>query len=174
MPQVRANGIDIEYESFGRESDPLILLIMGFGAQLIFWPEALCQGLAAKGFRVVRFDNRDVGKSTHLAGQTAPDPRALFAEVMAGKRPHVPYSLDDMANDAVGLMDALGVEQRPYRRRLDGRHDRPIGGDQPSGPDEEPHLDHVHHRTSRSAVGEPRNAVGAVPPAEQHEPRRSH
>jgi pimeloyl-ACP methyl ester carboxylesterase len=59
MPQVRANGIDIEYESFGRDGDPLILLIMGFGAQLIFWPEALCQGLAAKGFRVVRFDNRD-------------------------------------------------------------------------------------------------------------------
>jgi pimeloyl-ACP methyl ester carboxylesterase len=110
MPQVRDNGIDIEYESFGRDGDPLILLIMGFGAQLIFWPEALCQGLAAKGFRVVRFDNRDVGKSTHLADRGAPDPRALLAEVMAGKRPHVPYSLDDMANDAVGLMDALGVE----------------------------------------------------------------
>ena len=109
MPQIRANGIDIEYESFGRDSDPLILLIMGFGAPLVFWPEALCQGLAAKGFRVVRFDNRDVGKSTHLAGQAAPDPRALFAEVMAGRRPHVPYSLDDMANDTVGLMDALGV-----------------------------------------------------------------
>ena len=54
MPHVRANGIDIEYESFGRESDPLILLIMGFGAQLIFWPEALCEGLAAKRFRVVQ------------------------------------------------------------------------------------------------------------------------
>jgi pimeloyl-ACP methyl ester carboxylesterase len=111
MPQIRANGIDIEYESFGRDSDPLILLIMGFGAQLIFWPEALCQGLAAKGFRVVRFDNRDVGKSTHLAGQPAPDPRALFAEVMAGRHPHVPYSLDDMAKDAVGLMGALRVDR---------------------------------------------------------------
>ena len=109
MPQVRANGIDIEYESFGRDGDPLILLIMGFAAQLIFWPEALCQGLAAKGFRVVRFDNRDIGKSTHLTGQTAPDPRALFAEVMAGRRPNVAYTLDDMADDAVGLMDALGV-----------------------------------------------------------------
>jgi len=109
MPHVRANGIDIEYESFGRESDPLILLIMGFGAQLIFWPEALCQGLAAKGFRIVRFDNRDAGKSTHLVGETAPDPRALFAEVMAGRQPYVPYTLDDMADDAVGLMDALGV-----------------------------------------------------------------
>jgi len=110
VPRVRANGIDIEYESFGRESDPLILLIMGFAAQLIFWPEALCQGLAAKGFRVVRYDNRDIGKSTHLADLPAPDARALMVEVMAGKRPDVPYALDDMADDAVGLMDALGVE----------------------------------------------------------------
>ena len=69
------------------------------------------KGWPAKGFRVVRFDNRDIGKSTHLAGQPAPDPRALFAEVMAGRRPHVPYTLDDMADDAVGLMDALGVER---------------------------------------------------------------
>src|ERR1700758_2593027 len=103
MPRVRANRIDIEYESFGRDGDPLILLIMGFAAQLIFWPEALCEGLAAKGFRVVRFDHRDIGKSTLLTGQSAPDPRALFAEVMAGRRPDVPYTLDDMADDAVGL-----------------------------------------------------------------------
>jgi pimeloyl-ACP methyl ester carboxylesterase len=111
MPQVRANGIDIEYESFGRASDPLILLIMGFAAQLIFWPDPLCEGLAAKGFRVVRFDNRDIGKSTHFAGQSAPDPRALLAEVTAGRRPDVPYTLDDMADDALGLMDALGTKR---------------------------------------------------------------
>jgi pimeloyl-ACP methyl ester carboxylesterase len=111
MPQVRANGIDIEYESFGLNGDPLILLIMGFAAQLIFWPEALCEGLTAKGFRVVRFDNRDIGKSTHLADLPAPDPRALMAEVMAGRRPDVPYTLEDMADDAVGLLDALGVER---------------------------------------------------------------
>jgi pimeloyl-ACP methyl ester carboxylesterase len=111
MPQLRANGIDIEYESFGRDGDPLILLIMGFAAQLIFWPEPLCQGLAAKGFRVVRFDNRDIGKSTHLAGLAAPDARALLAEVMAGKQPDVPYRLEDMADDAVGLLDALGVDR---------------------------------------------------------------
>jgi pimeloyl-ACP methyl ester carboxylesterase len=111
MPQVRANGIDIEYESFGREGDPLILLIMGFAAQLISWPEALCQGLAAKGFRVVRFDNRDIGKSTHLTDRGTPDTRALMAEVTVGKRPDVPYALDDMADDAVGLMDALGVQR---------------------------------------------------------------
>ena len=111
MPQIRANGIDIEYESFGRDGDPLILLIMGFGAQLIFWPQALCQALAAKGFRVVRFDNRDIGKSTHLTRLPAADPRAVMADVMAGKRPDVPYTLEDMADDAVGLMDALGVKR---------------------------------------------------------------
>ena len=62
MPKVRANGIDIEYESIGREGDPAILLIMGFATQLTGWPDSLCHGLAAKGFRVIRFDNRDIGK----------------------------------------------------------------------------------------------------------------
>ncbi len=165
MPQVRANGIDIEYESFGRESDPLILLIMGFGAQLIFWPDPLCEGLAAKRFRVVRFDNRDIGKSTHLAGQTAPDPRTLFAEVMAGKRPHVPYSLDDMADDTVGLMDALSVERAHIAgASMGGMIAQLVAINHPSRT-KSSHLDHVHHGTSRSAVGEPRNVVGAVPPA---------
>jgi pimeloyl-ACP methyl ester carboxylesterase len=109
MPQARANGIDIEYETFGRDSDPLILVIMGLAAQLIFWPKSLCEGLATRGFRVVRFDNRDIGKSTHLSGRTTPEPGALLAEVASGKIPDVPYTLDDMANDAVGFMDALGV-----------------------------------------------------------------
>jgi pimeloyl-ACP methyl ester carboxylesterase len=111
MPQARANGINIEYESFGSEGDPLILVIMGLAAQLIFWPRSLCEGLAAKGFRVVRFDNRDIGKSTHLSGRTAPEPRVLLAEVASGKMPDVPYTLDDMGNDAVGLMDALGADR---------------------------------------------------------------
>src|SRR5579871_3552620 len=105
MPQASENGMDIEYESFGRESDPLVLLIMGLAAQLNFWPESLCEGLAAKGFRVVRFDNRDIGKSTHLTSLPTPDFRAVMAEVIAGATPAVPYQLDDMAKDAVGLLD---------------------------------------------------------------------
>jgi pimeloyl-ACP methyl ester carboxylesterase len=109
MPRVRANGIDIEYESFGREGDPLVLLIMGFAAQLIFWPESLCKGLAAEGFRVVRFDNRDIGKSTHLTDCAPPDLAKLWEEVSSGGQPRVPYSLSDMADDAVGLLDALGA-----------------------------------------------------------------
>ncbi len=111
MPQVRANGIDIEYESFGREGDPPIVLIMGFAAQLIFWPESLCEGLAAKGFRVVRFDNRDIGRSTHLTDLGVPDIRELWGEVASGRQPRAPYSLSDMADDAIGLIDALAVER---------------------------------------------------------------
>ena len=121
MPQVRANGIDIEYESFGRDSDPLILLIMGFGAQLIFWPDPLCEGLAAKRFRVVRFDNRDIGKSTHLAGETAPDPRALFAEVMAGRRPTRSLFSGRYGRRRRRAYGRARRQARPYRRRLDGR-----------------------------------------------------
>jgi pimeloyl-ACP methyl ester carboxylesterase len=109
MPHVKANGIDIEYESFGRQGDPAVLLIMGLAAQLTIWPVTLCEGLAAKGFRVIRFDNRDIGKSTHLSDRPAPAPAELFAKRMAGEPVEVPYRLDDMAADAVGLLDALGV-----------------------------------------------------------------
>jgi len=109
MPQVRANGIDIEYESFGREGDPVVLLIMGVAAQLTIWPASLCEGLAARGFRVIRFDNRDIGKSTHLSDRPAPAAADLMAKRMAGERVDVPYTLGDMADDAVGLLDALGV-----------------------------------------------------------------
>ncbi len=111
MPRVRANRIDIEYESFGRDGDPLILLIMGFAAQLLFWPESLCEGLAAKGFQVVRFDNRDIGKSTHLSDLGTPNIRELLTQAASGRPLKVPYTLADMAEDAVGLMSALGAER---------------------------------------------------------------
>src|SRR5262245_49688604 len=111
MPQVRANGIDIEYESFGRESDPVVLLIMGFSGQLTLWPVAFCEGLAAKGFRVIRFDNRDVGKSTHLLAAGLPNMGELTAKIAAGQPANPPYSLDDMAADAVGLLGALGIDK---------------------------------------------------------------
>src|ERR1700736_5202280 len=109
MPHVRANGIDIEYESFGREGASVVLLIMGLAAQLTIWPAALCNGLAAKGFRVIRFDNRDIGKSTHLSDKPAPAAGELMAKRIAGQPVEVPYMLDDMAADAVGLLDGIGV-----------------------------------------------------------------
>jgi pimeloyl-ACP methyl ester carboxylesterase len=109
MAQVRANGIEIEFESFGREGDPAVLLIMGFGSQLTRWRESLCRALAAKGLFVIRFDNRDVGKSTHLKDLAVPRMSELVAKAVAGEPIDPPYTLDDMAADAAGLLDALGI-----------------------------------------------------------------
>lgn len=109
MPQIQANGIALEYESFGRDSDPTILLIMGLRAQLTMWPVAFCEGLAAKGFRVIRFDNRDAGKSTHLLHLGAPNIPEAMIKLATGESVSAPYLLDDMARDAVALLDALGI-----------------------------------------------------------------
>lgn len=111
MTQVKANGLDIEFESFGRTNDPAVLLIGGVGEQLTQWRELLCEGLAAKGFRVIRFDSRDVGKSTHLTALGAPVIPQLMAKLMSGQKVELPYSLSDMAADAVGLLEALGVDR---------------------------------------------------------------
>ncbi len=109
MPQIRANGLDVEYESFGRAENPAILLIMGFAAQMTMWPEALCEGLADRGFRVIRFDNRDVGKTTHLAHFGMPNISEAMAAAMSGRPVNAAYTLEDMAADAVGLLDALDI-----------------------------------------------------------------
>jgi pimeloyl-ACP methyl ester carboxylesterase len=109
LPQIRANGIAIEVESIGRDSDPAIVLIMGLGAHLTLWPDSLAEGLAAKGYRVIRFDNRDIGKSEHLSDLGMPDLAAMAAERKAGMAPYPPYYLDDMAADTIGVLDALGV-----------------------------------------------------------------
>ncbi len=111
MPRVHANGIDIEYESLGHEADPVILLIMGLAASLTYWANSFCRGLAARGFRVVRFDNRDIGRSTHLAPFGSPDLKAMMANAYSGGTPVAPYSLDDMAADATALLSALGIER---------------------------------------------------------------
>ncbi|MFN4230732.1 alpha/beta fold hydrolase [Parvibaculum sp.] len=110
MPKAQANGIEIEYESFGSGEDETILLIMGLGAQLTQWPRELCDELVTRGYRVIRFDNRDVGLSTRMARRTADWPDALFS-LMQGKSALVPYTLSDMAADAVGLLDALGIKR---------------------------------------------------------------
>lgn len=109
MPTASANGIQIRYDEFGDSGDPAILLIMGFAAQLVVWPESLCQSLAERGFRIIRFDNRDVGLSTHLDGVKAPGMvRSMFASLIKIKL-KTPYTLDDMALDAIGLLDALQI-----------------------------------------------------------------
>ncbi|MCF8470741.1 MAG: alpha/beta fold hydrolase, partial [Parvibaculum sp.] len=109
MPQIKANGITLEYESFGPEDRETVLLIMGLGAQLTMWPVELCDELVARGYRVIRFDNRDVGLSTKFDEAGMPDMTEIFGALMAGKPATSPYSLDDMAADAVGLLDALGI-----------------------------------------------------------------
>jgi pimeloyl-ACP methyl ester carboxylesterase len=109
MPRVRANVVDLEYDSIGRDGDPVILLIMGFATPLTGWPDWLCDGLAGKGFRVIRFDNRDIGRSTHLTEAGVPDLPAMIASADAGTPAAAPYSLGDMAADAAGLLDALGI-----------------------------------------------------------------
>jgi pimeloyl-ACP methyl ester carboxylesterase len=111
VARIKANGIDIEYETLGKESDPTILLIMGLGAQLTLWSDAFCNGLAAKGFHVVRFDNRDCGLSTGFDSWGQADLPAAFMKLMAGKKVDAPYLLADMANDTIGLLDALGLER---------------------------------------------------------------
>jgi pimeloyl-ACP methyl ester carboxylesterase len=108
MPGVSANGIRIEYEEFGQQDSKPLLLIMGLGAQMVLWDERFCRRLADKGFRVIRYDNRDVGLSTKFDKQ-CPDPTLLFVDVLQGKRITPPYTLDDMAQDAAGLLEVLGI-----------------------------------------------------------------
>ncbi len=107
--KVAANGIEIEVEDEGR-GEPLVLL-MGIGAQLVLWPEELCAMLRGRGFRVIRMDNRDVGLSSYLRHLPVPDPRKVLLRAALGLRVDAPYTLEDMAADVVGVMDALGVER---------------------------------------------------------------
>ena len=104
MPAASANGITIEYETFGDPADPPVLLIMGFNGQLTLWDEAFCAALAAKGHYVIRYDNRDVGLSTWFDDAGEPGLLDLLSGTTAA-----PYSLADMAADGAGLLDALGL-----------------------------------------------------------------
>jgi pimeloyl-ACP methyl ester carboxylesterase len=103
--------IRIEYEATGDPSAPVILLIMGLGMQLIAWPPPLVNGLAARGFRVLRFDNRDIGLSTHVHTSRPVDMRLALGRAMIGLPVRPPYTLQDMAGDAVGLLDALHIDR---------------------------------------------------------------
>ncbi|GID27783.1 alpha/beta fold hydrolase [Paractinoplanes brasiliensis] len=105
MPVVRANGIDVHYETVGNPDDPAFLLIMGLGAQLIAWPADFCAELAARGFHVVLLDNRDVGLSTAFDELGPPD----VAAIMGGDPSTAPYLISDMAADAAGLLKALDL-----------------------------------------------------------------
>ncbi|MEO0983695.1 MAG: alpha/beta hydrolase [Pseudomonadota bacterium] len=113
MPRIAANGIEIEYDEMGAAADPAILLVMGFSSQMTRWPDAFKRGLAGAGRRVVWFDNRDIGLSTEFAGHAPPNPVEVVKAVAerGSADDLVPYLLDDMAADAAGLLDALGIDQ---------------------------------------------------------------
>ena len=110
MPRALANGIELEYETFGREGDPPIVLIMGFAVQMIFWDDGFCRALANRGLRVIRFDNRDVGLSTKVDHLGTLNLAATLVAQRLGGAIEPPYTLDDMADDVAGLLTALGLD----------------------------------------------------------------
>ena len=109
-PQIaRANGIELCYEIFGEADAEPMLLIMGLGAQMIHWDDDFCRQLAGRGFRVIRFDNRDIGKSSKLSGGKRLSPVELLKLRFLKIPVAAPYKLRDMAEDVIGLMDALQI-----------------------------------------------------------------
>lgn len=106
----KVNGIEIAYDTFGDPAHPPLLLIMGLGAQMIAWDEAFCRELASRGYWVIRFDNRDVGLSTKFDEAGVPNMLAMLQAQMQGEPVQAPYTLQDMADDATGLLDALEVD----------------------------------------------------------------
>ena len=107
MPNVKANGIELEYETFGDPARPPVLLIMGLGAQMISWDDDFVGLLVDRGHHVIRFDNRDVGLSSKIEGGA--DLSQAIGVAMAGGEVGAPYTLSDMAADAAGLLDALAI-----------------------------------------------------------------
>lgn len=109
MPTVQANEIEIYYETFGDPDDETLLLVNGLGTQAIGYETEFCDALSSTGLHVIRFDNRDVGLSTHIDAD-APDVFEAFGAALAGEQVQAPYTLSDLAADAVALLDGLGID----------------------------------------------------------------
>lgn len=109
MPQTQVNGITLYYEVDGSVAGPPVLLLSGIGTQLTFWSDSFVEALVARGLRVIRPDHRDTGKSEGFDARGIPDIQSMAAAKMRGESLSPPYRLDDMAADAAGLIDALGV-----------------------------------------------------------------
>jgi len=108
---VNTNGISVYYEDLGNPSDPVMFLVCGMAMQLIHWPDAMCQAWVAQGFRVIRFDNRETGLTTRSHVKSAPPILQSFVRYRLGFKVDAEYDLDTLVLDAVGVLDALGVEQ---------------------------------------------------------------
>lgn len=111
MPQANVNGIQIEYETFGDKSSPSVLLIMGLAGQLIHWQKEFCLKLSDHGYHVIRYDNRDSGLSTKFSEVGLTEAMEKIGALFMGEKVPVPYSIEDMANDATGLLDLLDIKQ---------------------------------------------------------------
>lgn len=109
MPLATANGLSIAYERAGDPAGTPMLLVMGLGMPLSMWPDAFVEGLAREGFSLTLFDNRDVGRSQRISGAPLPNPLGAIGKVMLGMKVRGVYTLEDMADDAAGLMTALGI-----------------------------------------------------------------
>lgn len=111
MPQIKANGITLEVETIGNRENPAVLLVMGLGAQMTAWPEDFCKQLSERGYFVIRFDNRDVGLSTWFDEAGEPNMNRTYLSSLFGRKIKSPYSLSDMADDAVGVLDSLEIDK---------------------------------------------------------------
>ncbi|SVB95795.1 uncharacterized protein METZ01_LOCUS248649, partial [marine metagenome] len=109
MAQVQANGINIEVETLGDDKDPPVVLIMGLGGQLTFWPAGFVEQLVNRGYHVILLDNRDVGLSTWFDDAPNPSPAFIALSSFLGFQPKTPYTLSDMASDTAGVLDALEI-----------------------------------------------------------------
>jgi pimeloyl-ACP methyl ester carboxylesterase len=109
MTTANANGIRIEYDTFGKSSHPALLLIIGLGNQLIHWQNEFCQQIADNGFYVIRYDNRDSGLSTKFEGLSFEQIMEKIMALFSGQKVSVPYTIEDMCNDAVGLLDEMKI-----------------------------------------------------------------
>ena len=110
MALTKSNGIEIEYEDQGPKDAPAVLMLQGLAMQLIAWPVEMVDFLLDSGYRVIRIDNRDVGLSTKFSGSTPPNPIRLSIRKFLGLKNELPYRLEDMAADGVGVLDALGIK----------------------------------------------------------------
>lgn len=111
MPSVSANGITIAFEASGDPQNPAVLLIMGLGMQLISWPQDFVDGLVEQGYYVVRYDNRDAGLSSNFNHRKKPNLALAYLKSLVHWPQSPVYTLEDMAADAVGLLDALGIRR---------------------------------------------------------------
>ncbi|MFW9784506.1 MAG: alpha/beta fold hydrolase [Candidatus Heimdallarchaeota archaeon] len=111
MPRAHANNIEIEYETFGDPSSKPLLMVMGIEAQMFYWPEEMLKTIANRGFYVIIFDNRDVGLSTKFKDADSLNATELFTKLAMGQKVEIPYKIEDMADDAVGLLDHLNIDK---------------------------------------------------------------